>query len=253
VPEFVNIAEAARLLIEARRSGVLAERFPLASRPINADEADAIQQAVTVGLGERIAGWKVALSDQFGVLRGAILSSRLLSDGASIAASLMPALAVEAEIAFRCNCDLPPRDEVYGRAEIEEKVIALVGVEVVDSRFRNSATIPVIERAADFMSNGGFVVGAPRLDWRRFDLSTLPASVFVNGEPVVDRRIGGHATEDPILPLVALANTLRKTVGLFEGQVVTTGTYTGVTRCMVGDQVRAVFEGFGAVSLRFYD
>ena len=53
------LAEAARVLIEARRKGRLAEQFPLASRPTDADEADAIQQAVTAGLGERVAGWKV--------------------------------------------------------------------------------------------------------------------------------------------------------------------------------------------------
>jgi 2-keto-4-pentenoate hydratase len=244
------IAKAARILIEARRGGGLAERFPPASRPASAEEADAIQQAVVAGLGERIVGWKVGLSDEYGVLGGAIVASRLFSDGAAIAASLMPALGIEAEIAFRCDRDLPPRAEAYDRAEIEDKVTGLVGMEVVDSRFRDSAAVPVIERAADFMSNGGFVVGDARPDWRNFDLSSLPASLVINGEPVVSRRIGGHAAKDPILPLVALANVLRKTTGLSEGQIITTGTFTGVTRCKAGDHVQAVFEAFGAVGVR---
>jgi 2-keto-4-pentenoate hydratase len=244
------IAKAARILIEARRGGGLAERFPPASRPASAEEADAIQQAVIAGLGETIVGWKVALSDEYGVLRGALVASRLFSDGATIAASLMPALGTEAEIAFRCDRDLPPRADPYDRAEIEDKVTGLVGMEIVDSRFRDSVAIPVIERAADFMSNGGFVVGAARRDWRSFDLSALPASLVINGEPVVSRRIGGHAAKDPILPLVALANVLRKTTGLSEGQIITTGTFTGVTRCKAGDHVQAVFEDFGAVEVR---
>jgi 2-keto-4-pentenoate hydratase len=244
------IAKAARILIEARRGGGLAERFPPASRPASAEEADAIQQAVIAGLGETIVGWKVALTDDYGVLRGALVASRLLLDDATIAASLMPALGIEAEIAFRCDRDLPPRAEAYDRAEIEDRVTALVGMEVVDSRFRDSAAVPVIERAADFMSNGGFVVGAARPDWRRFDLSALPASLLINGEPAVSRQIGGHAAKDPILPLVALANVLRKTTGLFEGQIITTGTFTGVTRCKAGDHVQAVFEDFGAVAAR---
>ena len=245
------IDEAARRLIEARRGGGLAERFPPASRPGDAEEADAIQQAVVAGLGERIAGWKVAFSDPYGLLRGALVSSRLFPDGAGIAGSLMPSLGIEAEIAFRCDRDLPPRERAYGSPEIEESVTALVGMEIVDSRFRDAATIPVIERAADFMSNGGFVVGAVRPDWRNFDLAALPASLMVNGEPVVDCRVGGHAARDPILPLIALANVLRKTTGLFEGQVVTTGTYTGVTRCKTGDHVQAVFQDFGEASVRF--
>jgi 2-keto-4-pentenoate hydratase len=146
------LAEAARVLIEARRKGRLAERFPLASRPADADEADAIQQAVTAGLGERVAGWKVAPSDQYGLLRGALIPSRLFPDAASISASMMPAIGVEAEIAFRWDRDLPPRDEAYDREEVEERVTALVGIEIVNSRFRDSAAIPVIERAADCMS-----------------------------------------------------------------------------------------------------
>jgi 2-keto-4-pentenoate hydratase len=244
------LAEAARVLIEARRKGRLAERFPLASRPTDADEADAIQQAVTAGLGERVAGWKVAPSDQYGLLRGALIPSRLFPDAASISASMMPAIGVEAEIAFRCDRDLPPRDEAYEREEVEERVTALVGIEIVNSRFRDSAAIPVIERAADCMSNGGFVIGPARADWRGFDLSALPASLIVNGERIVDRRVGGHVARDPILPLIVLANILRKTTGLFKGQVVTTGTYTGVTPCKIGDQVEGVFEDFGKVSLR---
>ena len=243
------VAEAARLLSEARRSRRLAERFPPASRPTSVDEADAIQQLVARDLGEKIAGWKVALSDQYGVLRGAILSSRLFPDRAEAPASLMPALGLEAEIAFRCRHDLPPRGTDYSRAEIEERVTALVGIEVVDSRFRDPDSIPVIERAADCMSNGAFIAGAERPDWRTIDLSTLPASLLVNGRPAVDRRIGGHATRDPIIPLIALANALRVTTGLFAGQIVTTGTYTGVTRCKAGDDVEAAFDGFGRVAV----
>jgi len=243
------VVEAACLLVEARRSGKLAERFPPASRPASADEADAIQRSVARDLGEGLAGWKVALSDQYGVLRGAILSSRLFPDRAEAPALLMPALGLEAEIAFRCRRDLPPRDVDYSRAEIEERVTPFAGIEVVDSRFRDAASIPVIERAADCMSNGAFVVGAERSDWRDIDLSVLSASLLVNGRPAVDRRIGGHATKDPVIPLIALVNVLRATTGLFAGQIVTTGTYTGVTRCEPGDYVEATFDGFGAAAV----
>ena len=80
----------------------------------------------------------------------------------------------------------------------------------MNSRFRDSAAIPVIERAADCMSNGEFVIGPARADWRGFDLSALPASLIVNGERIVDRRVGGHVAKDPILPLIVLANILRR-------------------------------------------
>ncbi|TPI41338.1 hypothetical protein FJ414_07625 [Mesorhizobium sp. B3-1-6] len=245
------VEEAARLLILARRDRSLVDRLPPDSRPHSAAEAEAIQHAVVAGLGDRIAGWKVALSEEFGVMRGALLTSRVYATEARIPAVEMPGLCIEAEIAFRCDADLPPRREVYLRAEIEDKVTALVGMEVVDSRFRDAANVPAIERAADFMSNGGFVVGKVRADWRGRDFMALAASVIVNGEAVVDRKVGGLAPKDPVIPLVALVNTLRESTGLFRGQIVTTGTYSGVTRCSPGDTVQVVFDDFGDATVRF--
>jgi 2-keto-4-pentenoate hydratase len=247
----VAVAEGARLLIEARRSGKLAERFPLASRSTNADEASQIQQAIAIGLGEKISGLKVTLSDQHGVVYGAILSSRLFSDGASVAASLMPTLGVEAEIAFRCERAFAPRAKAYERSEIEESVTALVGIEVLHSRFRDPSAVPMIERAADSLSNGGFVHGDVRPDWRRFDLAALRASVLINDRAVVSQQVGGHVNKDPLVPLIALVNVLRLGAGLDAGQIVTTGTYTGITHGHAGDRVRVLFEDFGAAEVHF--
>jgi len=237
---------AAEILTAARRKGgPLAERLPLPSRPTTPAEAEAIQRAVVAKLNDRIAGWKVAVSPEFGVMRGAILASRMFPSGAVVDAALMPGLGIEAEIAFRCDRDLPPRGNDYSDAELRDAVTGLVGIEIVDSRFREGAAIPAIERAADFMSNGGFVVGPLRNDWRNTELSALAVSVHINNRAVIERQVGGHSSGDPFAPFVALANALRVGSGLFIGQVVTTGTYMGVVRAKPGDRVEVVFEGFG--------
>ena len=53
------IEQAASLLIEARRTGVLLDGLPDACRPQNLDQAHAIQDATVAALGDAVAGWKV--------------------------------------------------------------------------------------------------------------------------------------------------------------------------------------------------
>lgn len=243
------IAAAARMLSAPRRGGPLAERLPIACRPTDADEAELVQRAIAACLGEEIAGWKVAFNEAREILRGAVLASRTFAGGATVESSLVPTLSLEAEIAFRCETDLPPRAAPYHRAEVEAAVTALPAIEIVDSRFREGTAIPVIERAADFMSNGALIVGMPREDWRAFDLISIPASLYINGTAVVNRAVGGLVPKDPVLPLLGLVNVLRERDGVVPGQIVTTGTYTGVVQGVAGDRVEAVFEGFGAVSV----
>src|SRR5258708_718158 len=105
-----------------------------------------------------------------------------------------------------------------------------------------------IERAADLMSNGAFVAGDVRADWRAIDLAGLEARLLVDGVEIV-RQVGGHATKDPLIPAIALANYLRTRGGIAAGQVVTTGTYTGLNYAKPGSTVRAVFTGFGAAEV----
>lgn len=159
-------------------------------------------------------------------------------------------LGVEAEIAFRFDTPLAPRDRAYERADVAAAVTALPAIEIVDTRFASYEGTPVIERAADFMSNGGLVTGPARNDWRAFDLEKLEASVAVDGVEIV-RRVGGAPGGDPMIPAVALVNALRLSGGAPAGMVVTTGSYTGLEYAHRDSAVGARFEGFGAVGLRF--
>lgn len=240
----------AAAILAAARSGPLAERLPEDLRPRTAAEAYAIQAAVAAALGERIAGWKVSAMPGYGLCKGILLGSRVFADDAAIPAGLMPMLGIEAEIAFRFDRALPPRADAYQRAEVAAAVTALPAIEVVDTRFRDYDGTPGIERTADFMSNGGFVAGAPRADWRDFDLARLEASVIVNGRVEV-RKVGGHAAGDPLLPAIDIANDLRLAGGIPAGMVVTTGTFTGLLPVRPGDRVEAAFAGFGSARLRF--
>ncbi len=244
------IEQAARLLARAWRSGERLERLPDECRPRDGVEAAAIQAAILAELGETVAGWKVSLSPKTGLMVGLLPRSRGFADGAIIDAGPFSMLGIEAEVAFRFDRDLPPREEAYERAEIEAAVTAFPAIEIVDTRFQSYERAHPLDRAADFISHGAFVAGPAREDWRTFDLENIEASVTINGVERV-RRSGGHPSRDPLLPAIALVNHLRLSTGAPAGAFVTTGTYTGLELASAGDAIEARFEGFGPVELRF--
>jgi 2-keto-4-pentenoate hydratase len=245
------VLQAAKALHLARQTGIRLDRLPESARPHSAADAWAIQLATVKELGEAIAGWKVGLSPDHGVFVGILVGSRIFGNGASIAAAEMPMLGVEAEIAFRFDRALPPREHEYVREEIEDAVTAFPAIEIVDTRFRDYATTPVLERTADFMSNGGFVAGTPRDDWRTFDLARLEVSLTVDGVELV-HRVGGNPAGDPLGPAIALVNVLRASTGIPQGTIATTGSYTGLERVKPGSRVEATFAGFGAATCGFH-
>lgn len=244
-----NIEEAARLLARARETGERLRSLPPACRPRDASEAYAIELALLDALGETLAGWKVSLTPDHGLLAGLLVASRMYRAGAAVDVSGYFLRGVEIEIAFRFDRPFAPRDAVYARAEIESGVTALAGVEIVDTRFVSYEGTPLLDRAADFLANGAYVVGPARADWRQFDLSQLEAYVTFNGQDQA-RRIGGHPSRDPLLPAIALVNQLRRSSGIGEGMIVTTGSYAGMLAALRGCSVVAGFTGFGEVECR---
>ncbi|HEV2677349.1 MAG TPA: fumarylacetoacetate hydrolase family protein [Aliidongia sp.] len=242
-----TIDAAVKLLVAARRTGDWLEALPPEAKPADLAEAHAIQDATAAALGDTIAGWKVALP-QGQVTRGIILGSCLLESPATKQASQVPLLGIEGEIGFRFDRALPSRDQEYGREEVMAAVTALVGIEVVASRFRNYPDVPVLDRTADCMSNGVYVVGTVRPDWRDHALADLEVTLAINGETVVRKR-GEHPTGDPLLPAVALVNELRKSTGVKAGQVITTGTCTGMPFAKPGDHVTVTFTDFGTAEI----
>ena len=242
------IQQAANLLVQARRTGVLLDGLPASCRPSNVDEAHAIQDATLKALNETVAGWKVGLPLDGKTVHGAIVQSRVIPSGGAIGAAEVPLLGVEAEVAFRFDRNLPPRDRPYEYEEVASAVTAFPAIEIVDSRFRDYRGAPLIERIADCVSNGAFVQGAPQPRWRQFDLTKLDARLVIDGEVIV-RRTGGHPTGDPLLPAVELANAMRMREGVRAGQFATTGSYTGLNFAKPGQKISAIFEGFGSADV----
>jgi 2-keto-4-pentenoate hydratase len=238
-----QIDKAAALLVNARRTRQPLARLPEDCRPATLDEAFAIEEATVRQLGEQTAGWKVALLPDGRFSYGIVLASVVKRSEDVVDARDVPLLGMEGEIAFRFLADLPARPEPYSYDEVARNVVAFPLIEIVSSRYADYHNTPVIERTADMMSNGAFVVGDDQPNWRTIDLVNIPVSLTFDDAVVVERN-GGHALGDPLALAVDMVNFRRASTGVRAGQMITTGAYTGMNVAKPGQRVAVRFGGF---------
>jgi 2-keto-4-pentenoate hydratase len=245
-----SVNTAAQLLVEARRQRIGRSPLPEDLQPKTIADGHAIQDATVALLNETIGGWKVGL-DKDGVLsRAPIFKDVILTNPAHVPASTMPLLGIESEIAFRFLKDMPARAQDYSRGDVEDAMEALPAIELLNSRYAEPGKRSTLEKLADCITQGGLVCGKPRADWRSIDFSKQDVTLTVDGKEIA-RRTGSHPTGDPVPPVVALVNALRKTSGIKAGLIVTAGTWTGVNYASPTSLAVASFNGFEAVSVQF--
>ena len=221
-------------------------------RPRSFEEAYAIQDAVTRARGAW-GGWKVgAPSLEATPLCAPMYRGGLVLSPAQLKDAEYRSRGIEAEVAFTFVRALPPRSTPYSRDEVLSAIgTAHPGLEVVESRYTDPGALDAFSAAADSQGHRGYVVGPPLLDWRRLELKTLPVSLLVNGQPAVERA-GGNTSGDVFRLLVWLANTGSVRLGgIRAGDVVTTGSTTGLTVVPPSAQVVARFAGLGEAALTF--
>jgi 2-keto-4-pentenoate hydratase len=245
-----HIAEAAALLVAARRGGSRIPLPPPASRPTSVAEAHAIQDAVTATLGAAVGAFKANAPAGAEPTRGVIYAPSVHSSPSRIPAFLVPQCGVEGEVAFIFRADLPPRSTPYTREEVAAVVDACPAIEVVTSRYADPDAASALDKLADGINNGAFVHGAPIRHWQGLELGKLEVTLTVNGTPVL-QQIGGHPTGDPLGIAVALVEMMRGGPGVRAGQFVTCGSCTGLRYLKPGDVCGVQFEGLGAAEVTF--
>jgi 2-keto-4-pentenoate hydratase len=259
--EHAKAVEAARLLVEARRTGVPIKELPKDVRPLVAADSNQIVNEVTKMLGHDIAGWKITFlyKPREIPFQAPIYSHLMFSSPAKVPVSLTPSLFIEPEITFRLVADLPPRDKLYRAEEVASVVEACPSMEIVDTRFdmkyrtirqRLNERATLVEAFADNQTNGAFIIGPAVKDWRDIDFSAIRVCMTADAKTIVE-TVGGHAFVDPFLPVVVLANQFRKSHGLKAGQIVATGSFSGFFPVEVGQTIIADFDGVGQASAMF--
>jgi 2-keto-4-pentenoate hydratase len=240
----------ARRLLDARLSGVRIASLPAELIPVDASAAYAVQDSVAGALG-RIVGWKVGAASPEAEPNCAPLFADLVAPSpAHFAAAKFPLGGIEGELAFRFGRDLPARAEPYSAEEVWQAIDMLhPAIELVQSRFADLRAQDKLALLADNQANGAFCHGAGIADWRRVDFLAQPVRLIIDGAEVA-RAIGGNAAGHPKRLLAWLANhRARRGSGLAAGDIVTTGTHTGLLFAKPGATASVRFAGIGEASL----
>ena len=236
--------------------------LPEGLRPTSLDDAYAIQRRVVAGLmpvsGRRI-GYKAACTSPIaqaalevdGPLFGHLMSHSSRSSGSTLVASDFVHRVIEAEFAFRMGADAIPQAGGHSIESIAACVDAVIpAIEVVDYHYV-AWTIGALQVAADNAIHGAWVYGEAVADWRAIDLAAARVTVRLNGD-VVTTGSGAAVLGHPLAVMAWLADELpRFGRQLRAGDVVTTGVTTDVFEATAGDEVEAVFDGIGSVSVCF--
>ncbi len=254
-----NAAGAARALLAVRRGGPRLRSLPAGLAPKTLAEAYAIQYAMLRELNSSIAGWKASLFDAENGICAPLPANAVRDAPAYLVPARLPTqrntrFGIEPEVAFRLGNDLPPL-RAGARYERDAVSAALVSahavIEVVVTRYENFDAVTQLERVADSFMNELLIVGPSCTSWRELPLAELPLEVRVDGKPVHQAR-GGHPLNDPLLPVVWLANHLSQFgQGLRAGEIVTTGSWNNVLYVTLEQSVSAWFDGLGSASVRF--
>jgi len=248
----VSAAEAASLLVAARRSGQRLAGLPEAVAPGGDEAAYAVQDEVMRLLGLGAAGSKVGANNPSAPPSAAPLLAGLVAPSpASVAVTTANFRAAEAELAFSFARPLPARAAPYGEDEVWDAVASChVAIELLDTRYVDRARMSPAVLLADNLSNGFFTYGAPIPAWRSIDFLAARASVAIDGAEVKS-AVGGNPAGHPRRLLAWLAtHAASRGRPLGPGAIVTTGSHTGIAIAPPGAHVVARFAGLGEAELR---
>ncbi len=265
-----RIAKAAGELVSAR-----VQREPIAGisadcKPVTAADGYQVQAAVIAVLGEPIGGWKsgatlAAVQQRFGLSEpflGPILASTVLQSPAAAPSEMFDlrapgadgkrGVSVEVEFAFRLGRDVAPRAGGYSETEVLDAVEAMVpAIEIITPRYEAVPSGSPGEALADCGLNGGIILGTPVADWREIDYPAHKTSLVVDGKTEIEGT-GALVLGHPFKSLVWLVNNVgRLGHALTKGQVLTTGSMTGIFAVPQGAETVGDFGRLGRVVARF--
>ena len=249
-----------RLLWEARRDSRRV-RVDEEARPRDEASAYAVQRGAGEASGYEIAGFKIGATAQVamdllgvsGPFFGPLYREAFQENDAAVSLPMAHTPGIEAEFAVGLAADLPRRADPWTRDEVEAAV-AWVGpaFEIVGTRLEGGLAGAGLLAIADGGANIDFVRGPTGAEWRNADLAAHPVTLRINGVEVASGHSGMLVFGDPISGVAWLANHPELGArGLKAGDVVTTGTCTGITPLSPGDEAEADYGALGVVRARF--
>lgn len=243
-----SVARAAEALLRARQA-----RSPIpveAVAPPDVEGAFDVQDAVAARLG-RTGGWKVGAPGPDAPRTRAPLAAELIRPSpCRWPASGLIRIGIEVEVAFRIG--RPIATAGLDREAIRAAIGSVhAAIEIVDSRYDTWPVPSPLAALADNQNNGGLVfdpAGTPPGD---DDLSAAEVSLTVDGAAIFSGE-GRNPGGSPFGLLAWLASHLAgKDMRLAAGDLVTTGSLTGLAFVEPGAEVVAEIPGLGRVEVAF--
>jgi len=239
---------AARRLVEARKGAAVVRWRDV--MPADAAAAYDTQERTISQLGA-VGGWKVGAHYAAAQPACAPLpASGIFASGVSLVGPPWHTRGVEVEVALRLARDL---GEAPSHAELVRAVDSVLpAIEVVETRLADWRDSEPLAQLADLQSHGALVLGKPSpLRAADLDLRCVEAYLAFDGQPVAS-TYGANPAGDVWRLLAWLAgHCARRGRPLRAGQVVTTGSCTGMLFAHEGAEVKAQLKGIGLVGLRF--
>ena len=249
-------ATAAALETELYASQAMGRLIPASVASIDLDEAYEIQRRVFGMRAVAVAGWKLGATNRLAQERaglsspvvGRLASSDILREETEVE-SPSGMLYAEAELAVVLQYDLRPRAERYDLSEIESAIGPVyAAIELCTSRYADDdveAPALVADNAFAYRLVLGRTLG--------FGWNPRFKSMAVTLDCSAGRSVAGSTAavmDNPIESVVWLANWLSDCgVGLKCGQVIATGSCTGITEAYPGETARASFGGVESASV----
>ena len=245
----ISVSDIARSLLDARAGGAgpASAHWPLRERA----DAYAVQDAALAVLGP-IGGWKVGAGGLAVEPHCAPLPARgIMNTGVVIPALRYRARLLELEVALRVGTDLHVVHDLPTPSELAQHFDAVLpAIEVVESRLAEGQAAQPLAKLADLQSHGALVVGAPSaIAPSDVDLRTVQAMLWFDADCVA-RTVGGNPAQEVWRLLGWLArHCTERGVPLTRGQIVTTGSCTGLLPAPADRPVRGEIAGIGVVEL----
>lgn len=246
-----ELRELAASLAAARRKGELIPN-PTAW-PETVEEAYHLQDLAVAAYREEGCGWKVGATNDAALANfklkdpflGPLLKLHCYDTGATLPANASTR-GTECEIAFRLNKNLPAKDGGHDRAAVEAAIGGVhPAIEVAGTRLDGPGPGTGLGPIGDFGGNVAFASGAAIEDWQDLALAEEEVQCLKNGDEVATGR-GDIVLGNPVNSIVWLT---KQGIALKSGDIISTGTLTGLTPVTSGDTIEARFKNLGSVTL----
>jgi len=234
----------------SRRNHQRLQELPVDLVPDDLNQAYEIQTAVAMLRGTPLSGFKIGLTNQAAqralgasepiVGRLGLLDIRRTNSRIELPANHLR--IIEAEVIFELGADLPADQGPYTEKKVAASVRrAFAGLELCDARLEDREDTGLTQIVADNSNADLVIVGDPLEKWDAESLADMPVMLELPGKPAV-KGTTGHVLGQPLRSLTWLANWLtRHGEGLKSGQLVASGSCTGMTQIGTDDLVIAKF------------